>query len=255
MAARVAESESSAGLVLEAPFTSASAVAGRVLPCWVRCWFVDTDMLSRIGRVRVPVLIVHGDSDELSRMISGNNSMDAANSPKSLWTVRGAMHNDLHVVGGRNFGRSIVRILCFLREVEFAFGGDLGRTWPMASSPSQCRRRTRRLRYALSPGSSPGRAPRQRPRQPVEPVPELIVSPAPRSKKRTSDWCSDRRASRRKHLCGLESADGARSRAADLLPPVGNSSTKTAHCGLPTFRIVHRSPVSDGEGPVALNYC
>jgi uncharacterized protein len=103
VAAHLAESRGPAGLVLEAPFTSASAVAGRVVPVLGPLLVRGYDTLSRIGRVRVPVLIVHGDRDEVIPYGFGKQLYDAANAPKSLWTVRGAMHNDLHVVGRAEF--------------------------------------------------------------------------------------------------------------------------------------------------------
>ena len=113
VAVRVAEAKGSAGIVLEAPFTSASAVAGRVLPILGPLLVRGYDTLSRVGRVQAPVLIVHGDRDEVISYDFGKQLYEAANSPKSLWTIRGAMHNDLHVVAGTEFRTRLSEFYAF----------------------------------------------------------------------------------------------------------------------------------------------
>ena len=54
------------------------------------------DTESKIRRIRVPVLIVHGDRDEVIAYEFGRKVFEAAHEPKSFWTIAGATHNDLH---------------------------------------------------------------------------------------------------------------------------------------------------------------
>jgi uncharacterized protein len=103
VAIQLAEKNPAAGLVLEAPFTSAKAVAGRVLPIIGPLLIRGYDSLTRIRRIHVPLLVIHGDQDEVIPYEFGKQLYEAANSPKSFWTIRGAMHNDLHVVAGNEF--------------------------------------------------------------------------------------------------------------------------------------------------------
>jgi fermentation-respiration switch protein FrsA (DUF1100 family) len=92
-----------AGLVLEAPFTSARAVAGRVMPLVGPALIRGYDSLSKIKDVRVPVFVIHGDADEVIAYQFGQQLFRAAGEPKTFWTIRGATHNDLHVAGSGEF--------------------------------------------------------------------------------------------------------------------------------------------------------
>ena len=82
------------GLVIESSFTTAFRVMTRVslLP------FDKFRSASKIGRVRCPVLVIHGRRDEVVPFSHGEELFSRANEPKfSLW-VDGAGHNDLQVV-------------------------------------------------------------------------------------------------------------------------------------------------------------
>jgi fermentation-respiration switch protein FrsA (DUF1100 family) len=107
VATYLASENPSRGLILEAPFTSAKAVAGGVLPLLGPLLVWGYDSLSQIDRVRVPVLIIHGDRDEIIPYKLGERLFNAANPPKYFWTVAGAGHNDLHVVGRTEFARRL----------------------------------------------------------------------------------------------------------------------------------------------------
>jgi fermentation-respiration switch protein FrsA (DUF1100 family) len=89
-----------AGLVLESTFTSPSRVVfgRRVFP------FDPFPSLSRISRVRVPVLVVHGTEDRTIPFAHGGELLRAADAPwrDSLW-VDGAGHNDLARVAGDRY--------------------------------------------------------------------------------------------------------------------------------------------------------
>lgn len=90
----------SMGVVLEAPFSSASAVAGTILPGVGRMLMWGFDSKSKISRVHAPVMIIHGSEDEVIPLRLGQELFAAANEPKTLWVVESAHHNDLGQVAG-----------------------------------------------------------------------------------------------------------------------------------------------------------
>lgn len=92
-----------AGVVLEAPFTSLQALAGQSVPLLGPMLLWGFDAKSRISRIGTPLLIVHGDRDEVIAYRFGQELYKAASEPKRMWTIPGAMHNDLHVAGAEEF--------------------------------------------------------------------------------------------------------------------------------------------------------
>ncbi|MBA3976056.1 MAG: peptidase [Candidatus Solibacter sp.] len=89
-----------AGVVLEAPFTSASAVAGAVVPLLGRTLISGFDSLSRIRRVHAPMLVIHGTRDEIIPFEMGQQLFAAANEPKHFHAVEGAGHNNIAETAG-----------------------------------------------------------------------------------------------------------------------------------------------------------
>ncbi len=86
-----------AGLILEAPFTSVAQVAQHhysFVPAsaLVRDRF---DSLSKIGKVKAPILILHGERDRVVPVRFGRALFDAAPEPKEIWLSRDAGHEDL----------------------------------------------------------------------------------------------------------------------------------------------------------------
>lgn len=82
-------------LVLEAPFASIPAMAHRVLPG--SGLFVKTrwDSLSKAPQLRAPVLIVHGEADQVVPIAQAQSLFGAIATPKTFVAVAGAGHNDL----------------------------------------------------------------------------------------------------------------------------------------------------------------
>ena len=116
VAGELARQRPLAGLILETPFPSVEAVARsafRGLPAhlFVRARF---ELARRLKEVRVPVLVLHGDRDSMIPFELGRAVFDAANEPKEFVTVRGADHNDLHLVGGEIYYEALLR---FARKV------------------------------------------------------------------------------------------------------------------------------------------
>lgn len=103
VAAELALRRPCTALILEAPFTSARAVAGKVLPVLgpLLTWGFDTR--SRLPKVNAPVFIIHGDKDEVIAYEFGQELYSIAPQPKTFWSVSGATHNDLHLVAAAEF--------------------------------------------------------------------------------------------------------------------------------------------------------
>jgi fermentation-respiration switch protein FrsA (DUF1100 family) len=117
VATEIASRRECAGVVLEAPFTSARAVAARVLPVLGPLLISGFDTKSRIRKVRAPVFIIHGDADEVIAYEFGQELYEAAAERKRFWTIRGATHNDLHIAGRAEFA---TRLPDYYRSISTA---------------------------------------------------------------------------------------------------------------------------------------
>jgi fermentation-respiration switch protein FrsA (DUF1100 family) len=65
------------------------------------------DNLSKISRVRCPVLFIHGDRDEIVPFEHSKTLFAAAPAPKAHYRIAGATHNDTYVVGGEEYFEKI----------------------------------------------------------------------------------------------------------------------------------------------------
>jgi fermentation-respiration switch protein FrsA (DUF1100 family) len=65
------------------------------------------DSASRIGKVTVPKLFIHGDSDSIVPVALGRKLFEAAPEPREWLEVPGADHNDLPWVGGAPYLQAI----------------------------------------------------------------------------------------------------------------------------------------------------
>jgi hypothetical protein len=68
-------------------------------------WLFRTryDTLGTIGRTGAPLLVLHGDADEVVPYRQGRAIFDAAAEPKTFVTIPGAHHNDAHEIGGETY--------------------------------------------------------------------------------------------------------------------------------------------------------
>jgi fermentation-respiration switch protein FrsA (DUF1100 family) len=92
-----------AGVILEAPFPSARAAAARILPGLGPMLVWGFDAKSKIGRMRAPLFVLHGDRDEVIDFSLGRELFDAAPEPKQHWTIAGAGHNDILETAGPEY--------------------------------------------------------------------------------------------------------------------------------------------------------
>lgn len=65
------------------------------------------DSSIKMFEVHSPVLIVHGDKDELVPFEQGKALFRMANSPKAFHRVRGAIHNNIYEMGGKELFKRI----------------------------------------------------------------------------------------------------------------------------------------------------
>ncbi len=102
VAVEVARRTGPDGVVLEAPFPSLAYLARLHYP-YVPVWPLLTgkyDAQARIREIAVPLLVVHGDRDDIVPLEAGKTVFEAAPGPKEFHVVKGAGHNDPFVVGG-----------------------------------------------------------------------------------------------------------------------------------------------------------
>ena len=93
------------GLVLESPFHSISSMARRKYPIlpWSLLLRTRYDSLAKIGNVKTPVLVLHGDMDDTVPIEAGRKLFEAAREPKEFYTIGGARHNDTYLIGGQDY--------------------------------------------------------------------------------------------------------------------------------------------------------
>ena len=96
VAVELASHDGARGLVLASTFTSLPAAAQHHKPWLPMNLLLSTrmDVLSKIEDYHGPLLIVHGDADEVVPYDHGQALYEAAHEPKKLVTAKGAKHND-----------------------------------------------------------------------------------------------------------------------------------------------------------------
>ena len=102
VAVQAAAEHAIGALILEAPFTSVAEVAQSHFP-YVPATLMVTDRfdsLSRIGKIRAPILILHGERDRVVPVRYGRALFEAAPQPKEGWFVPQGRHEDLARYGG-----------------------------------------------------------------------------------------------------------------------------------------------------------
>jgi len=101
-------------LIVESTFTSARALARLALPLPLPVLPVKYDSLSKIGRLTIPLLAIHGEQDELIPLAEGRALFEAAPEPKAWYPLPGAGHNDTYLVGGEAYFRRLATFAAHL---------------------------------------------------------------------------------------------------------------------------------------------
>ena len=97
LAVALAAEKPVARVVLQSPFTSAADIGAS------RYWFVPVRLLMkdqyrsdlRIGKVTAPVLVLHGEHDDIVPITQGERLYELINAPKRFVRFPGGGHNDL----------------------------------------------------------------------------------------------------------------------------------------------------------------
>jgi fermentation-respiration switch protein FrsA (DUF1100 family) len=58
------------------------------------------DTLEKVRHIKSPLLVIHGDRDEVVPYNQGKEVFAAAPEPKEFYTIAGARHNDTYIIGG-----------------------------------------------------------------------------------------------------------------------------------------------------------
>ena len=109
VAARLAATRPTGGLVLESAFTSLEAMARTLYPLLPGILFRRLrgrfDTLASLREVKAPVLVVHGSQDEIVPIRMGRALYEAAGAGREWLEVPAAGHNDVFWVGGMDYFR------------------------------------------------------------------------------------------------------------------------------------------------------
>ncbi len=109
IAAEMATRFASQGLILESPFISIAEMARVVFPLLPIGPFLQThyDVREKIKKLKVPLLVLHGERDEIVPFEHGKMVFDAAPGPKKFFAIAGAAHNDTYAIGGETYFREL----------------------------------------------------------------------------------------------------------------------------------------------------
>ncbi len=102
-------------MIVESSFTSARDLA-RLHYSWLPGALLGAmthkfDSISKVAQLQVPVLYVHGEVDNIVPARLGRQLYEASPEPKEWYEVRGAGHNDMLLVGGRDYFRRLVQFV------------------------------------------------------------------------------------------------------------------------------------------------
>jgi fermentation-respiration switch protein FrsA (DUF1100 family) len=102
IATKMASERELAAVVLESPYTSTVDVAADRFPFIPVHWLMQDrfESLLRIGAVTEPLLIMHGEADEVIPQSFGRRLFDAANESKEGFWPKMAGHNSIFDLGG-----------------------------------------------------------------------------------------------------------------------------------------------------------
>ena len=114
VAVELATRRKCAALILESPFASLNKMAATLLPFVGPLVAHGFDTYARIARVHAPLLVIHGDADEIVPFSQGEAVFRAANEPKQFWRVADAKHNDLLYAAGEAY---VVRLRAFYESL------------------------------------------------------------------------------------------------------------------------------------------
>jgi uncharacterized protein len=116
-------------LLLEAPFTSARAMASRlgvpgILPLWRAISRVHYDTRTHVAALEVPVSVVHGDQDMVTPVQMGREVFQAARRKGDLLILEGVGHNDVVESGSERYWDWLQRSMQGTRKPSEGLGSQ-----------------------------------------------------------------------------------------------------------------------------------
>ncbi len=101
VAVQVASQRQPRGVILESPFSSAVDVGAHLYPFLPVYWLLKDrfELISYIGKVKAPLLVIHGESDHLVPPALGRKLFAAASPPKQAYFIADATHYTLYQHG------------------------------------------------------------------------------------------------------------------------------------------------------------
>jgi fermentation-respiration switch protein FrsA (DUF1100 family) len=101
------------GMILETPFASIRDMARAVFPLLPIGGLLRTryDTVDKVKRSKCPLLVLHGDQDDIVPFSQGRKVFEAAPEPKEFYVISGARHNDTYIVGGRSYFAALKRFV------------------------------------------------------------------------------------------------------------------------------------------------
>ena len=102
--------DSLGGLIIEGSFTSIPDVVSSFKWGWLPVGPLITqrfDAASRIGKVKAPVLVVHGSDDGLIKPDLGRKLFDQAREPKRFVLVEGGSHHSTNAIGQPQYRQAL----------------------------------------------------------------------------------------------------------------------------------------------------
>ena len=105
-----AEAPDASGLIVEGSFPSIAAVFETMSWGWLPVGPLISqrfDAGSRIAKVQVPVLVVHGSEDSLIRPELGRALYDNARAPKRFVLVEGGSHHNTNALGAAQYAQAL----------------------------------------------------------------------------------------------------------------------------------------------------
>lgn len=105
IAVELATAEAPLGLILISPLASLQPMARIAFPLLPTGWLTRDkyNSLARIGSIERPLLIVHGEQDELVPVSQGEELYRAANEPKRFQLLAQTGHNDVWESAGETY--------------------------------------------------------------------------------------------------------------------------------------------------------
>ncbi len=102
------------GLILESPFVSIAEMARAIFPSLPIAPLLQTryDVIEKVRRAKIPLLVLHGDADEVVPFEQGKRVFDAAlPANKTFHTIVRANHNDTFIVGGESYFETLRKFI------------------------------------------------------------------------------------------------------------------------------------------------